>query len=496
MERAYDGLAGPLADAIVAALEDARGDLGPVAFAVVQIRPDLRAALASVSYRNRARARVEPDDVIRLALEGRSGTLTVSRREIVRAATPEAQRRLRAGTQALDLGVPDWRAPAIVDLAAGLARELNARAWRDAEPEFIAVVTDGEHDYGYPEDYGQWSSAIFTAEQARREGRDLEPHEREWLVEAERGMAAWAARDRGSDPLPYLLTRRAVGDERARAFITTLTKPVKGSRAKAPANGQIESPAALQEALIAAGLAPEVAQVAAADARWAIVLEAGGDGESRLGGLPTLPSDMAWPAADGRPLTHLATVALQELPQVHGRELLPADGFLSFFADVSSRGALYDVLGPGDPGRDRVAVIHTPAGVATHVPEPSTDAPPPDEYDVPIVLRERRVTPTAKLQLRHLHIAAAYDLDAIDEHLIVEELAPRFNGDADHQMLGFPRFIQDNPLPDDEIPLFFIAYDRPLGFAFLDNGTLVFHGKRDDVAAGRWDQLTIHPDSG
>ena len=107
----------------------------------------------------------------------------------------------------------------------------------------------------------------------------------------------------------------------------------------------------------------------------------------------------------------------------------------------------------------------------------------------------RRFTPTAKLQLRHLDIASAYDLDAVDERLI-EELAPRLNGDANHQMLGFPRFIQDDPLPDDEIPLFFIAYDQSLGFEFLDNGTLVFHGKAEDLAAGRWHELTVHPDSG
>ena len=57
-----------------------------------------------------------------------------------------------------------------------------------------------------------------------------------------------------------------------------------------------------------------------------------GDGASRLGGRPELRG--AWPRnAAGHALTHLASVALAELPAFEGRELLPAGGTPVFFGD-------------------------------------------------------------------------------------------------------------------------------------------------------------------
>ena len=50
---------------------------------------------------------------------------------------------------------------------------------------------------------------------------------------------------------------------------------------------------------------------------------------SRIGGRPDLP-DGIWPLNDGRGLTHLATIALAELPEIDGRENLPHDGTLVF----------------------------------------------------------------------------------------------------------------------------------------------------------------------
>ena len=50
---------------------------------------------------------------------------------------------------------------------------------------------------------------------------------------------------------------------------------------------------------------------------------------SRLGGSPVLAENAEWPESDeGQPLTHLATIALDELPSVEGREHLPDDGLL------------------------------------------------------------------------------------------------------------------------------------------------------------------------
>jgi hypothetical protein len=78
------------------------------------------------------------------------------------------------------------------------------------------------------------------------------------------------------------------------------------------------------------------------DATWAIVLEPNGSGASRLGGRPVLAADHPWPTTRvGHPLTHLATLALTELPDIQGREVLPADGYLSFFVALDDEDALW-----------------------------------------------------------------------------------------------------------------------------------------------------------
>lgn len=53
-------------------------------------------------------------------------------------------------------------------------------------------------------------------------------------------------------------------------------------------------------------------------------------GASRFGGLPDLPPDFAWPAADGRKLQFLAQLDLADLPRWAGSPL-PADGWLYHF---------------------------------------------------------------------------------------------------------------------------------------------------------------------
>ena len=138
-----------------------------------------------------------------------------------------------------------------------------------------------------------------------------------------------------------------------------------------------------------AGLTDAEAASIVADAEWSIQFVPGRAGVSRLGGAPVLATSTPWPHADDRPLTHLATIAMAELPAVEGRDYLPEDGVLSFFADLSEEGELVDAVEPGEGAL--AAVIHTAPGVPTHEPEP------PGER-----LDELRVESTARLQLRHL----------------------------------------------------------------------------------------------
>jgi len=56
---------------------------------------------------------------------------------------------------------------------------------------------------------------------------------------------------------------------------------------------------------------------------------------SRLGGVPDMPQDMAWPHRDGWPMTFLAQVDLSEAHRFDDDSLLPSGGLLQFFADLT-----------------------------------------------------------------------------------------------------------------------------------------------------------------
>lgn len=65
----------------------------------------------------------------------------------------------------------------------------------------------------------------------------------------------------------------------------------------------------------------------------------GRPGGTRLGGLPDLPWDLAWPTFGGHPLSLIAQVNLAELQVASPVELLPSDGMLWFFYDNRAWGS-------------------------------------------------------------------------------------------------------------------------------------------------------------
>ncbi len=86
-------------------------------------------------------------------------------------------------------------------------------------------------------------------------------------------------------------------------------------------------------------------------------------------------------AERGGGLEHLASIALDELPDFPGREQLPADGTLVFFVDFSlgSEG-----WGPVDGGASVLELIHVAPGAAISTAEPPHE--PRGRYDVPVLL--------------------------------------------------------------------------------------------------------------
>jgi hypothetical protein len=437
-ERAYEGLAEPLADALHAAIERAREGLGPLEFVLASIGGTHSLLVAAdATFVDRARSMTAgARELLEVAYKAPRGTVRV---EVIDAAPAEVLRGLRAGEQAL---AAQYSAARGFEFQREVVAALNARAWRGVAPTFVVLnLPQEEHRYG-------------------QEPRGFKLPELEALL----------------------------GHERVTAFLRRIT----GRAAPAQTEGDLRprSRAELATLLVGAGLSAAEAERVAADALWGIVLEPSGRGVSRLGGAPVLAEDREWPESDaGQPLTHLATIALDELPSVEGREHLPDDGLLSFFVDTSEEGEFVEPVEPADEnGHDLVAVIHTPAGAQTHEPEP------PDEDEA---LSEQRVTPTARLQLRYLGFGSGerrFGIDALAARA-VEHLTYRVNGGNSQQLLGYPQHVQDDPRRPGQIVLFHIDGGGNLGFDFMDAGDIHFLGTPEDIRAGRWDQITVYPNS-
>jgi hypothetical protein len=229
----------------------------------------------------------------------------------------------------------------------------------------------------------------------------------------------------------------------------------------------------------------------AEQASWGVALMPGGSGLSQLGGAARLPEDMAWPTCGGRALTHLASIALSELPDFEGRVQLPADGTLAFFADLTDEGELWDGASGAD---ERVRILHIPAGAPTHEP-----APPADEraaHDPPTLLRERRIRfePVLTLPQDLWGLSTADELAYERLYYALWELTPGLDSPS-HLMLGNPSVVQEDPREPGEVSLLHMGSDEELGFDFLDLGDITFYGDPDDVRAGRWERLTVSTQS-
>jgi hypothetical protein len=162
---------------------------------------------------------------------------------------------------------------------------------------------------------------------------------------------------------------------------------------------------------------------------WGVEVGLDGTGESRLGGRPFLTE--LWPQHDGHGLTHLASIALAELPDFAGRELLPAKGVLVFLADFGSG---WDRVRTGGPQARIISIA--PGTVTTRVIAPVQ---PRGRHEVPVELEERELS-----------------------------FAPG-----------------ERTEPGDV---------RLLAMVFASGDRITFSGTREDIQAGRWERLTAERD--
>jgi hypothetical protein len=334
---------------------------------------------------------------------------------------------------------------------------------------------------------GPWSALTpFLDEEGGRAMRSLRHHDLvPWRDEDD---AAVEALQRRLVAAPWLalaggweLVDRVHGAERVAALI--------GLPPAAPTPQVERTPrdrAELVDLITAFGL-----PVALADqAQVGYALVAGGAGRSRLGGRPELPASMAWPVDEGRPLVHLATLDLRELPAAATG--VARTTTLAFFADLTEEAELYEPVVVGDDPRVRVVAIDPDAPVVALDPPPHDR----DEFDVPPAMDERRVryVPVVTLPARPTGLTDAERLAYGTLHERLCELTPGL-WRPPHLVLGHPNVMQDDPRAPGQVSLLHVGWDPDLGFEFLDAGVLTFYGDAADVAAGRWDRLTVAPAS-
>jgi hypothetical protein len=285
-------------------------------------------------------------------------------------------------------------------------------------------------------------------------------------------------------PWPVLLYAFDEGDPWTHVDLSVL------AMVPAPTRPAVDRPPATRDELIVLLRAFALPEALAAHARWGVALLEGGSGVSRLGGRLEIPGE--WPEADGRPLTHLATIDLAELPDVEGRDVLPADGTIVFCADLSEEGAFYEPTRCDDP---RLRLLHLAPGTETRVAEPPAGDP-DDEWAPPYVLQERRVRLVPVLTLPPT-VAALDGADSHNWHLLSSALAEVTPGQLDpgHLMLGHPLVVQSDPRERGEVNLLHIGSDEALGFEYLDAADITFYAPAENLRAGRWGAVTAEPQS-
>lgn len=157
-----------------------------------------------------------------------------------------------------------------------------------------------------------------------------------------------------------------------------------------------------------------------------------GAGFSRLGGLPQMPADMAWPEYDGKPQAFLAQIDLAEIHAAMPSSL-PATGFLFFFYDQEQGMWGFD---PKDAEGWRVLHVQTDC---RSLPECS----PPEGLPEDFIYQPKPVQAERIELLPDSQRLPDFEFDwNRDGDTYIECRQEVFGNQPLHQMLGFPTPVQ------------------------------------------------------
>ncbi|WP_165248398.1 DUF1963 domain-containing protein [Paludisphaera soli] len=233
---------------------------------------------------------------------------------------------------------------------------------------------------------------------------------------------------------------------------------------------------------------------------FAIVTSAAGDdeppvGSTRIGGRPDLDDSTEWPRhEDGRPMTFLAQINLDELPEGADRGPLPPRGLLSIFSAWGRQdedGA--DPLPPdGEPTPEWTCIFHfrDPSGLRRRsTPDGVNDFPAAPGVIVPIVsLPQDPEEPDVE--------ALGWDeatWDAFSGLLCSYDFlqARRVGRPLHNQLLGYASFIQgfDPAAGEGRRLLFQLGSDDEAAMCWGDGGCLYFFADPEARARGDFSRV-------
>lgn len=225
-------------------------------------------------------------------------------------------------------------------------------------------------------------------------------------------------------------------------------------------------------------------------------------GVSRLGGLPNLPPDVAWPVDDGRPLDFIAQIDLAQAAEAMHLQDMPVTGWLAFFYDADYQPWGFD---PRDRGGWRVLFFQGEATALRRVEPPEPVAPSRQSNGLLAQLLGRKARPAPPLvpfqpqtvrfepiiTLPNLFNRVDVDANDTDRFFAVGEIMDSLTSDhsgPEHQWGGHPAESQG---------------DMKLECQLVSNGLLFMDGLREldsprgrALAAGAEDwQLLLQIDS-
>lgn len=222
---------------------------------------------------------------------------------------------------------------------------------------------------------------------------------------------------------------------------------------------------------------------------------------SKIGGLPTLPSELDWPELDEYALHFLAEIHLDEVPRPPAPNALPATGVLYFFLELSEYSDMVD-------GRVLYAPQAGPRPVARHPHLQDLQQCFASQPDDSGLIVQTTVRPT----VAPVPYLAGFDRSSVSEDLMhsidtvsMEHFftALRAAGLVDgtqelhaekcyvYSMIGGPKIDIPNPTKGHGVKLLQLDSANNLGLQFGDAGVVEFWIEEEDLRLGRFERAFV-----